>query len=554
MAKIIVHCVGRLSEHTSLKKVMLVAIDKDRDMIAAFNNALKYHGDASASGNANTSQSEGPSKSTGESGIEGTSQITSESEGMSGIASGSTCASVNFNEIESKNASASSEQKVSKAPAISSSVVEEENLVFKFGDIEVEIKCGDITKESTDAIAVVGIKRLNFLGAVGNAIKNVEGKEFLRRIPSKIRQETGAAKLLQTSKLPSKFLVYIIPKFETYDGLKSATKEMLEKCNSMELHSISLPTIGAGGMRKSLEESGRVILHSLVEFSMDNKVCHLQKINIVLPEERLVSLLKKHLTESIKRAQKSLKNTGANAWIEQNCKISIKSLLTENVEKDAIAEANFCNKNSSPYNSLVPAIYTIYFSHDKRVVKEVRDRLIKVLDDQISTSYVKTYMLMKPPSHLLEEIKSFGRKQDVLIELDIDTGTIKLTGYHRDIAIVTDYCHSITACNYADDQLREKEQTVAKYVQWKEMQDDGSFCDYDPALNYQIEMKFQGGNSDTEIEIHDGNDINAYLLDISNEDEMKIISKDGREEKLIIREELATSSSRGKLSHAEKTN
>ena len=557
VAKIMVDCVRMLNQRTSLNKVMLVAIEKDHDMIAAFNNALKNQTvtNRSASGNANTSRSEGTSKSEGGSGSEGTSGIASGSEDMSRIASRNASTSANSSEIAIKIASASLQQKVPQAPALNSSVVEGESLVFQLGDIEMEIKCGDITKESTDAIVLLGSKKTNFLGAVGNAIKNVEGEEFLRRVRSKKRQEKGAAKLLKTSKLPSKFVAHICPKLETSDSLKSATKEMFDKCNSMELHSISLPAIGAVVMMKSLEESAELILHSLVELSIDNKVCHLQKVNIVLPEERLVSTFKKHLRENIKSLQKSPNNnTGVSAWIKQNCKISTKSLPSDNIKKGAIAEANYSNRNSSLFSSLAPVIFTVYFSHDKHVVKEVREKITKVLDDQIISSYATNCMLTKLPSHLLERIRSFGRKQDVLLELDIDKGAIKLSGYHRDIAIVTEYCHNVAACNYADDQKREKEQAVAKYVQWKERQEDVSLCDYNPALNYQIETQFQEQKDDSQIDIDDGNSTSTFLLDFSNKDEMKIISEDGKEEKLISREELAASSSRGKPSYTYEAN
>ena len=124
---------------------------------------------------------------------------------------------------------------------------------------------------------------------------------------------------------------------------------------------------------------------------------------------------------------------------------------------------------------------------------------------------------------------------------------VELSGYHRDLASVTEYCHEVAVQKFEDDQRREKEQTVAKYVQWKEKQGDGSLCDYDPVLNYQIELQYKEMNSDPQIDIAESDAIVTYKLDFSH---MKIVRKDGKEKKAIIREELATSASKGKACHS----
>jgi len=488
VAKIMVDCVGKFSQNTNLEKVMLVAFDKDAEMITEFKNALQNAGSASAS--------------------------------------------------------ASVEQpKSRRAPSFGSSLQNEEELFFKLGDVEMEIKCGDITKESVDAIVVLGNKRINLLGAVGKAIIEAEGDEFKKLLKVKAPQDEGTTKLIKTSKLPSKFLAHIVPASESYDGLKSATQGMFEKCNSKKLKSVSLPAIGTGVMGKSPEESAKLILHSFVELSMDNKVSNIKKVNIVLFEERLVSAFKSSLKEIAKNPQKSL-GERAIAWIRDHVGMFVKSLFSRSGDKDKVADSNSPVKDVLYASPLTPVIFTVYFSHGKRVVNEVRERMMKVLDDHITSSDLKKEAFKNLPLYNFEKIRSFARNLDVLVELDANAGKIKLSGYHRDLASVTEYCHEVAAQKFEDDQRREKEQTVAKYVQWKEVQEDDSLCDYDPTLNYQIETQYKEGERDPQVDIAEGHAIVTYKLDFSN---MKISKKDGKDEKVIKREELATSASKDSI-------
>ena len=485
VAKIMVDCVRKFSQNTSLEKVMLVAFDKDADMIAEFRAALQNAGSASAS---------------------------------------------------------TGQPKSRRAPSFGSSLQNEEELFFKLGDVEMEIKCGDITKESVDAIVVLGNERINLLGAVGNAINEAEGEKFKKLLKVKAPQDRGTTKLIKTSKLPSKFLAHIVPASESYEGLKSATQGMFEKCNSKKLKSVSLPAIGTGVMGKSPEESAKLILHSFVELSIDNKVSNIKKVNIVLFEERLVSAFKRSLKELAKNPQKSL-GERVITWIRDHVNMFVKSLFSRNGDEEVVADSNSHVRKASRDSPLTPVVFTVYFSHDKRVVNEIRERMMKVLDDHITSSDVQKEAFKNLPLYNFEKIRSFARKLDVLVELDTNAGKIKLSGYHRDLASVTEYCHEVATQKFEDDQRREKEQTVAKYVQWKEKQEDGSLCDYDPVLNYQIETQYKEMNSDPQIDIAEGEAIFTYKLDFSN---MKITRKDGKEEKVLIREELASSASKGK--------
>ena len=489
MARIMVDCVQKLKKTTKIRKVLFVAFHLDAPMIAAFKEALKNTGNTGAR-----------------------------------------------------------KSSIRKAP--SSSPLDDDNMIYTLGNVVLEIKCGDITKESTDAIVVLGNKKINLLGAVGTAIKDAEGAGFLDKIDSERPQKEGTTVLLQTVNLPSRYIAHICPKSPSYDDLKAATKEMFRRCDSTNLESLSLPAIGTGVMGKAPEESAKLILHSFVELSVYEKISNIKQLSIVLFEEGLVSSFKKKMKEILLNPEeawdKSKENTGILAWIKEKFAI-VKSYLGTGSDKD---RANGLSKDVEAVSSssvLSSLALNLYFSCEKRVVREVREKITKLLEDHINSFELTKEMYKTLPSYHQSKIKSFAKKHDVFVELDTSAGKLKLSGFHRDIADVANYCHTMAEHSVVEDQKREKEQTVAKYVQWKEKQKDASVCDYDPVLNCQIETYFSNEETGARVEIDEGGDTSTFELDFSNKENMTIKNIKTGEIKALIREELGGAVSKGML-------
>ena len=196
---------------------------------------------------------------------------------------------------------------------------------------------------------------------------------------------------------------------------------------------------------------------------------------------------------------------------------------------------------------ITPVVFILYFSQDRRVVKEIQERMMKALGEHIGSSHIQNEMYKNLPNYIFEKIKSFATKTDVLVELDKSAGKIEMRGFYRDLASVKDYCHEMVARKVEYDQQREKELTVATYVQWMEKQKDGSLCHYDQSLNYQIEKHYKEANDIALIQLEDAYGIHSYKLDFSNKEEMKISSENGKLEHLLIREDVASSKLRGEL-------
>ena len=366
VAKIIVDCVCNYSQKTSIEKVLLVAFNADTEMINAFQDAL--------------------------------------------------------NSPKSKGAD---QGNLRKAPSSSSFPLDEEDMAFKLDDVLAEIICGDLTKESSDAIVVLGNQNIDFMGAVGNAIRNAEGEEFMKQVQFKRPQRPGTTKLFKTTKLRSKYIAHVYPKSYAYDDLKSAIEQMFIKCSSKELSSVSLPAIGTGVIGKTPEESAKLILDSFVDLSLKEKVSSIKHLKIVLFEEKHVAAFKKKFREIVKNPEDSLENKGVIAWIKAKVKI-ITSIFSRYSDKNTTDVFSSKVKDQYHYKPLSPIVLNVYFFSNTPVLKEVREKMTKFFDDHIISSEIKKEMYKALPSALFRKIKTFARQHDVMVELDKNAGIMKV--------------------------------------------------------------------------------------------------------------------------------
>ena len=497
VAKIMVQCVeifGKAAAtKNSLKKVSFVAFDLDKPMIQAFENALKNVNGAGADGSTND---------------------------------------VN---TDSGN--------IRRAAASTHSLIDLDDKDIHLGDVVMEIRCGDITRESADAIVVLGNKNIDLLGAVGNAIKNAEGEEFAKQVKYISPQDEGTTKMLKTFKLPSKYVAHVYPTSHSYEDLKEATKKMFEKCNSKKLKSVSLPAIGTGIIGKTPEESARLILQSFVELSLKKEVPNIQKLSIILYEERLVSAFKKELANILKDPEKCHKDQGIIAWIRDKVKF-VQTFFSRNPSNERAAQASSKAKDGGMWTSVV---WNVYGALERKAFKEIEEKMTSMFDDNITSSEVKKELFKNLSPYLFDKIQSFANKRDVSVELEKSSGTMKFIGFHRDTAEVVAHCHEVSSQSAEEEQRKEKEQTVANYVQWKEKQKDGSIFNYDPVANCLIETHYKEQNNDAYLDMED-DDKKTYRfkLDFSNQDEMKVINTSTNEEKIILREELGKTASSSK--------
>ena len=146
----------------------------------------------------------------------------------------------------------------------------------KVNQTSIVLVCGDITKETTDAIVNAANEHLAGGGGVDGEIHRAGGPTIMVEC-RKIRGcPTGQAVITTAGKLAAKHIIHTVG--PVYSGgnkgeavlLQNAYRNSLQLAQENKLQSISFPAISCGVYGYPQDEAARLALKTCIEFAREN--------------------------------------------------------------------------------------------------------------------------------------------------------------------------------------------------------------------------------------------------------------------------------------------
>jgi O-acetyl-ADP-ribose deacetylase (regulator of RNase III) len=161
------------------------------------------------------------------------------------------------------------------------------------------LTCGDITKESTDAIVNAANSGLAGGGGVDGAIHRAGGPEIMQQCRRIGGCPTGKAIITTGGNLKAKYVIHTVgPRY--YDGtgkeaalLKSAYHESLKLASTKHLKSIAFPAISTGAYGYPIHEAARIALQTTIEYLKEHQ--DIQLVRFVLYDHTTYDIFTKEL-------------------------------------------------------------------------------------------------------------------------------------------------------------------------------------------------------------------------------------------------------------------
>lgn len=165
--------------------------------------------------------------------------------------------------------------------------------------LRLNIKIGDITKETTDAIVNAANTSLLGGGGVDGAIHSAAGRQLLQECKTLNGCRTGEAKITKGYNLPAKYVIHTVGPI--YRGgnnneselLKNAYENSLRVAVENNIKTISFPSISTGVYSYPLNEASEIAVKTILNFLKSND--SIEKVNMVCFDDNTYKYYKKAL-------------------------------------------------------------------------------------------------------------------------------------------------------------------------------------------------------------------------------------------------------------------
>ncbi len=174
---------------------------------------------------------------------------------------------------------------------------------YNIGNSILELTCGDITIQDTEAIVNAANRRLSPGGGVSGAIHRAAGPELWEENKKLGGCETGEAKLSGGHNLKAKYVIHTVG--PVYSGsaddaqdLKNCYKNSLLLASQKKTKSISFPSISTGIFGYPVKEASVIALKTIADFLKEHQ--EIKLIRMVLFSEDDYKIYKSSLEKILK--------------------------------------------------------------------------------------------------------------------------------------------------------------------------------------------------------------------------------------------------------------
>jgi O-acetyl-ADP-ribose deacetylase (regulator of RNase III) len=174
---------------------------------------------------------------------------------------------------------------------------------YNIGNSILELICGDITVQKTEAIANAANRRLSPGGGVSGAIHRAAGPELWEESKKLGGCETGEAKLTDGHNLKAKYVIHTVG--PVYSGsaddsqdLKNCYKNSLLLASRKKIKSISFPSISTGIFDYPVKEASMIALKTIADFLKEHQ--EIKLVRMILFSEGDYKIYKSSLEKILK--------------------------------------------------------------------------------------------------------------------------------------------------------------------------------------------------------------------------------------------------------------
>ena len=388
---------------------------------------------------------------------------------------------------------------------------------IKMGIVTVQVEIGDITKEVTDAIAILSNDELTVAGGVGTAILDAGGPTIQQECSSLSLQSSGSVAVTGAGKLKVRNIYHMVPDTKSsMRSIKDCIVNCLKTADLNGLTSLSFPAVGTGNIGKDVKEAAEGMLHAFSKFAQEQPKS-ISYIRIVIYEPYMLKVFRSAMEACIRSSVEG--EPGVMSKIAGWLGFGKRGSATSHV----IASRKMLSEKGDSYLEI--------FAGTKQDIHKVIKEIEKDVADHCKQKEIVSDAIAKLSKQQTWKIRDLQVEYDVLVTIEEEVGRISIRGDVEDVLDVATTIHEILNQQIEEEHTRGFEELVAKNIQWSYLDIDDSWEPYDTSINLQIENAFNDGQESVIILI-DNTRCKIVFKD------MKETCFDDSEERDVVRKEL----------------
>ncbi|XP_016110503.1 poly [ADP-ribose] polymerase 14-like, partial [Sinocyclocheilus grahami] len=175
------------------------------------------------------------------------------------------------------------------------------------GLIKVKVLCGDITKETVEAIVNSTTTSLDLNTGVSGAILKASGQMVVNECKSKAPQPADGVILTTAGNLSNiKHIIHMVGQTNE-KGISSSMYKVLGMCEENKIQSVSFPALGTGAGNLAAAGVANAMTEALTNFMKDSPK-HLKRVHLVIFQAKLLP----DFQEAVKKCKKISRNASAH--------------------------------------------------------------------------------------------------------------------------------------------------------------------------------------------------------------------------------------------------
>lgn len=376
------------------------------------------------------------------------------------------------------------------------------------GSLCFQVQPGDITKETTDAIAVVSNSQLDLsTSAAGSAILRSGGGSIAKECSKNAPQTPGSVVTTSVGNLTARYLFHIVPSDQFPSDMSSCLTQCLQEAERKRISSISFPAVGTGILGVPAKSCAHAMLSAILELSKETTKS-LKLVKMTIFQESMIKDIRLAMEEAsgAKSSQESACRKAkrkANVLNIVYCILCILYYILyivyiifkgfKTVTRAAFGfggsyESADISANTQETDSL--KIDLLLYAGCKKDLQGALKAVSELMNENCKQKVIKHEAIKSLTEEHMHRIHTLELRYSVEVTVEKQVKRIVLDGQSEDILQVVGEIHEILHEVKKNEHERNHAEVLSKDVQWK-YKDKGKFEDYESDVNAKIELAYQ---------------------------------------------------------------